>query len=189
MSNKLTFEEWFHQCGFHKDGYDCNQVSSANSAWHFAQAQEKQEIDELKKKVEELESYISNKSDTIKAYDEYKKSNLSTMIDADETLSQEFDNIFNHYKIFRDSEEKQLKKKVEELAASAYSLAKENESLKKELDEAVDIIDSLCSATEECPERRIAKEFLKLITSNSVNKDEVLFVLNGEVVGKIKGVK
>ncbi len=58
--NKLTFEEWFFQCGFHKDGYDCNQVSSAHSAWKFCQAQEQKEISELKKRVEDLEK--ENKS-------------------------------------------------------------------------------------------------------------------------------
>lgn len=54
MSDKLTFEEWFFQCEFHKDGYDCNQVSSANSAWSFCRAQEQKEIEELKKNVDFL---------------------------------------------------------------------------------------------------------------------------------------
>ena len=54
MSNKLTFEEWFFQCEFHKDGYDCNQVLSASSAWNFAQAQEQKEIEELRKEVARL---------------------------------------------------------------------------------------------------------------------------------------
>lgn len=65
MSNKLTFEEWFFQCEFHKDGYDCNQVSSANSAWSFCQAQEQKEIEELKKKVEELEKTVSSQTEII----------------------------------------------------------------------------------------------------------------------------
>lgn len=43
MIKKLTFKEWFFQCEFRKDGYDCNQVSFANSAWKFCQAQEQKE--------------------------------------------------------------------------------------------------------------------------------------------------
>ena len=68
MSNKLTFEEWFFQCEFHKDGYDCNQVSSANSAWNFAQAQEQKEIEELKKENESLKKKLEKAEEVIQFY-------------------------------------------------------------------------------------------------------------------------
>lgn len=70
-------------------------------------------IQALEKENNAFKEYIKNKSDIIKSYDEYKKSNLAIMIDADEKLSQEFDDIFNSYKIFRDNENKLLAEKLE----------------------------------------------------------------------------
>ena len=75
----------------------------------------KEQIEKLKNKILEFEKYISNKSDIIKTYDAYKNSTLSHMIDSNESLSQEFDDVFNSYKIHRDKEERKLKEQIKRM--------------------------------------------------------------------------
>ena len=80
MSNKLTFEEWFFQCGFHKDGYDCNQVSSANSAWKFCESQYKAEVEELKTKFSEATKTYTDDIDRLEKENEDLKKKLEEAV-------------------------------------------------------------------------------------------------------------
>lgn len=78
-----------------------------------------------------LKECIENKYNIVKAYDEYKNSNLKTMIEGDEKLSQEFDDVFNSYKINRDKEINALSKENKKLRECVSFYAKENNWLGK----------------------------------------------------------
>lgn len=148
MNKKLTFEEWFFQCEFRKDGYDCNQVSFVNSAWSFAQSQDQKEAQAKQAMYDEK-------------YTEIHKANVALMDERD-IIRKENDSLWvENEDLTRKIEE--LKKKVDELEKTVSSqteiiyklenecsftykcpvnsnLQKENESIKKKLEKAEEVI-------------------------------------------------
>ena len=148
LDRKLDFKTWCNNIGIR----ECDQTTKCDdckSAWDFAEVQEKREYELLESEHSELlANFCKVDMERIKLSREVEE--LQKKIEELEKITHEQSLVIKAYKL-------QFKSQME----ANESRREENEALKKKLGEAVEVIDSLISVLEECPEREEARAFLR----------------------------